>query len=250
MVWLPSSRQTRSSFRAHVRLNRVTVTDEDYESQIEPENGHRAKEEVRVLLVNSRDVVRRGLRAVLEDADDLVVAAETDTLSPGDGVVLAAVEPDVAIVDLGDGIDAARRSLRVLQDAEGSIPAVILGHDGDETLRAAAVVHAAAVLFDDAHEADVREVVRRVAREEPPVPPVPIGRVARDLVDLTFREGQVLRLIAEGLTNREIAVRLGLAEKTVKNYASAIFAKLHIEHRTQAVIYALTHAPHPDGLRR
>ena len=216
------------------------MTDEDQKREIEQENGRHPTGEVRVVLVDSRDVVRRGLRAVLEDADDLVVAAETDALSPGDGM-LATVEPDVAIVDLGEGIDAARESLRVLRDA-GGIPAVILGHADDETLRVAAVVHAAAVLFDDAPEADVRDVVRRVARQPPRMPVLPSAAPARDLVDLTFREGQVLRLIAEGLTNREIAVRLGLAEKTVKNYASAIFAKLHIEHRTQAVIYALTHA--------
>lgn len=222
------------------------MTDEDQKPRIMRENGRHARTEVRVLLVNSRDVVRRGLRAVLEDADDLVVAAETGALSPGDGVV-GAVEPDVAIVDAGDGLEAARESVRVLRDADGTIPAVVLGHDDEETLRVAAVVHAAAVLFDHAPEADVREVVRRAAREEPAGRSLRPAPRPHDLVDLTFREGQVLRLIAEGLTNREIALRLGLAEKTVKNYASAIFAKLHIERRTQAVLYALTRSPGIDG---
>jgi len=224
------------------------VTDEDTEPQVVADNGRHRRHEVRVLLVNSRDMVGRGLRAVLEDSDDLVVAAETGALSAGDGL-LGAVRPDVAIVDVGDDRDAARESVRVLRDAYGAVPAVILGHDDDETLRVASTLHVAAVLFDDAHAEEVREVVRRVARAEPAPRPTAHSVPApppHDGVDLTFREGQVLRLISEGLTNREIAARLGLAEKTVKNYASAIFAKLHIEHRTQAVIYALTHGPHTD----
>ncbi len=210
-------------------------------------------DEVRVLLVNHRDIVRRGLQSVLTDSDDITVVAEASSLDAAEDLAKD-VNPDVAVVDSTGSPQRTIRSVRALSDAGADVPTVIVGHDID-TPRVAAAADAAGYLLDDAREDEVRDAVRRAARGETFVPltsaaSLPPEHRERDPL-LTFRERQVLQLIAEGLTNREIGARLGLAEKTVKNYTSALFSKLHIEHRTQAVIYGLMHdSEHVAGEER
>ncbi len=199
---------------------------------------------VRILLLNSRDIVRRGLRAVVEEAEDLVVVAE----ARGQDTHWAAIDgahADVAIIETTEGGPQTVDSVHAMREQDPRIRSVILGHREGPTRRVAIASEADAYFLDDAAEDDVRTVVRRVMlgrRETAPVAESPSTLdPAVSRVELTLRETQVLHLIAEGLTNREIGQRLGLAEKTVKNYTSALFAKLQITHRTQAVLYLLTH---------
>ncbi|RZI88841.1 MAG: response regulator transcription factor [Microbacterium sp.] len=216
-------------------------------SHSESRQGHSEQDDVdealKVLLVNRRDIVRRGLRAVLEDSEDLVVVAET--AHPGnDPAGSPRAAPDVAVIDAADAA-ATAEALRKAHAADGGLPTIVVGHDENQTRRIAAAATAAAYLLDDARESEVRETVRRVARGHGGATTRSAwrreSRSARPDVSLTLRERQVLGLISGGLTNREIGAELGLAEKTVKNYISAMFAKLHVAHRTQAAVYGITH---------
>lgn len=195
-----------------------------------------------MFLVNQRDILRRGLRVLIEESDDLVVAGEaTGRKSSLDAI--AAADPDVVLVDAGASHSDAVEVLQTLHDEHAGVPRLILDHqDGGRTTIGA---DGDAYLSDDTSEGELRTALRRVAQESgsstigPPAS-VPLDEQERTPA-LTYREGQVLRLIAMGLTNRQIGDRLGLAEKTVKNYISTLLAKLHFERRTQAAVYQITH---------
>jgi DNA-binding NarL/FixJ family response regulator len=202
---------------------------------------------VKVFLVNRRDLVRRGLHAVVNDSDDLEVVGEAMGPDP-DLETVSAVDTDVAIVDAASAADAVAL-VRTLHEEHHEVPVVILGDAGDDRVRRVAnIAGADEYLPDDAKEAVVHDAVRRAARGEqagahsphPHQEPHPTGRMEL-ISDLTYREHQVLRLIAQGLTNRQIGEHLGLAEKTVKNYISTLLAKLHVARRTQAAIYQIAH---------
>ena len=201
------------------------------------------EDDVKVFLLNRRDIVRRGLHAVIEDSDDLVIVGE----ATGDEPDLEAVtDADIAIVDAASPADAVEL-VQTLHDDHGDVPTLILDHADAERARQTAIAAGAdGYLPDDARETDVRDVIRRTAHGETEAAPAvdggSPGRHGEDVIpDLTYRERQILRLIARGMTNRQIGDRLGLAEKTVKNYISTLLAKLHLERRTQAAIYQITH---------
>ncbi|MCR2809809.1 MULTISPECIES: response regulator transcription factor [unclassified Microbacterium] len=206
--------------------------------------------DVRVFVINHRDIVRRGLRAVLEDADDLVVVGESAGVESCVPEVERA-EPDVAIIDGTGAPTEAVEAVRTLRDERDDVQLVILGHaDVERTRRTAIDAGADGYLLDDAVAGDVHDAVRHAARgDRMPGTPAGAGGAVADqneiVPDLTLRERQVLSLIAAGMTNRQIGERLGLAEKTVKNYTSAVLAKLHVQRRTQAAIYSMTHAENP-----
>ena len=205
---------------------------------------------VKVFLINRRDIVLRGLRAVLEDSDEFVVVGEARGAEPSLRVVEEA-GADIAIVDATVSRTWAVGLARALQEGHEDIRCLMLSHlDPEEARRTALAAGADGYLLDDAPEKEVRAVIRDVAHGDSPLG----GDRARDSAahhgdepdpELTYRERQVLRLIAAGLTNRQIGARLGLAEKTVKNYISRLLAKLHVERRTQAAIYQMTHDRQP-----
>jgi DNA-binding NarL/FixJ family response regulator len=202
---------------------------------------------VRVFLVDDHEVVRRGVAEVLEDDPHLVVAGEAGSVAEALARV-PAVRPDVVVLDMrlpdGSGADLCRSLRRRIPE----LPCLVLTSFTEPEAREAAVrAGATGFLLKQVRGPALVSAVRTVAAggtllEDVPVPrPRPRPPVAAGgdrLGLLTDQERIVLRLIGEGLTNRQIGDRMGLAEKTVKNYTSHLLAKLGLERRTQAAILA------------
>ncbi|WP_267899846.1 MULTISPECIES: response regulator [Lentzea] len=195
---------------------------------------------VRVLLVDDHEVVRRGLREMLDDEEDISVIAEAGSVD--EAVTRAGkTPPDVAVVDVqlpdGSGVDLCR-SLRDL----GIRCLVLTAFDDEEALVGAIMAGASGYLLKQVRGQDVVTAVREVAAGRSLLDPATTARVLERMrnpapVGLTDQEQRVLELIGEGLTNRQIGERLFLAEKTVKNYVTSVLAKLGMERRTQAAAW-------------
>jgi two-component system response regulator DevR len=207
------------------------------------------KEEViRVFLLDDHEVVRRGLRELLEREGDIEVVGESGS-APEAARHIPPLRPDVAILDGrlpdGSGIDVCRD----VRAADSSIKGLILtSYEDDEALFAAIMAGAAGYVLKQIRGTDLVDAVRRVAAGQSLLDPAVTQRVLerirhgveepRELKSLTEQERRILEYVAEGLTNREIAQRMFLAEKTVKNYVSSLLAKLGLERRTQAAVLA------------
>jgi DNA-binding NarL/FixJ family response regulator len=200
---------------------------------------------VRVFLVDDHEVVRRGVAEVLEDDPALVVAGEAGSVAEALARV-PAVRPDVVVLDMrlpdGSGADLCR-SLR--QRLPGLPCLVLTSYSEPEAREAAVRAGATGFLLKQVRGPALISAVHTVAaggtllEEVSAAPPRPRTPAAGDRLELlTDQERIVLRLIGEGLTNRQIGARMGLAEKTVKNYTSHLLAKLGLERRTQAAILA------------
>ena len=203
---------------------------------------------IRVFLLDDHEVVRRGLRELLESAGDIEVVGESG-LAAEASARIPALRPDVAILDGrlpdGSGIDVCRE----VRSVDPTINALILtSYDDDDALFAAILAGASGYVLKQITGHDLLDTVRRVAAGQQLIDPALTARVLErvrsgaptqpELADLTDREREILGLIAEGLTNRQIGERLFLAEKTVKNYVSSLLAKLGLERRTQAAVLA------------
>ena len=202
---------------------------------------------VRVFLVDDHEVVRRGVAEVLEDDPGMTVAGEAGSCAEALARV-PAVRPDVVVLDMrlpdGDGAELCR-GLR--QRVPGLRCLVLTSYSEQDALDAAVRAGAAGFLLKQVRGPALVSAVRTVAAggslfdEVSPAIPRSRGPSAAGgdrLSLLTDQERSVLRLIGEGLTNRQIGERMGLAEKTVKNYTSHLLAKLGLERRTQAAILA------------
>lgn len=211
---------------------------------------------IRVYLLDDHEVVRQGLRALLEGAGDIEVVGESG-LAEEATARIPALRPDVAVLDArlpdGSGIEVCR-AVRAVDD---SIRALILtSYDDDEALFAAIMAGASGYVLKEVTGLNLVNAVRQVAGGMSLIDPALTARVlervrngpttAPELESLTEREMELLALIAEGLTNRQIGERMFLAEKTIKNYVSAILAKLGLERRTQAAVLA-SRLLGPDG---
>ena len=201
-----------------------------------------------VLIVDDHPVVRHGLRAFLQLQGDLEIAGEA---SDGEEAV-AMVErepPDVVLLDLVmprmDGIEAIRR----IRAASPSTKVIVLTTYGqDEKVFPAIKAGAAGYLLKDVEPADLVEAIRTVDRGDGLLHPTVAGRLMQEFAAgrergdedlLTEREMEVLHLLAQGMSNREIARQFVISEKTVKTHVSNILAKLHLADRTQAALYAV-----------
>lgn len=200
---------------------------------------------IRVLLVDDHEVVRRGLRELLEDEDDIRVVDEAGGV--GEALVRAAASaPDVAVVDVrlpdGGGVELCRE-LRELPKPPRCL--VLTAFDDEEALVGAITAGASGYLLKQVRGQDLVNAVREVAAGRSLLDPVTTARVLDrmrrprvDVLDaLTEQERRVLELIGEGLSNRQIAERLFVAEKTVKNHVTAVLSKLGMERRTQAAAW-------------
>jgi two-component system, NarL family, response regulator DevR len=212
---------------------------------------------IRVYLLDDHEVVRRGLRDMLEQEADIEVVGESG--SAVDAMHrIPALRPDVAVLDGrlpdGSGVDVCRE----VRSVDPSIKALILtSYEDDEALFAAIMAGAAGYVLKQIRGTDLVDGIRRVAAGQSLLDPAVTARVLErirsgpkqpdELKDLTEQERRILLLVAEGLTNREIAGRMFLAEKTVKNYVSSILGKLGLERRTQAAVLASKLLRHPDG---
>ena len=202
---------------------------------------------IRVFLLDDHEVVRRGVRELLESADDVEVVGEAATAADALQRVPATL-PDVAVLDVrlpdGTGIEVCR-------DLRSSMPdlkcLMLTSFNDDEALFDAIIAGASGYILKEVRGSDLLESIRRVAAGESLLDPVVTARVLERLrhpptdprmASLTPQESVILGHLADGLTNRQIAAEMFLAEKTVKNYVSNLLAKLGMNHRTQAAVYA------------
>jgi len=208
----------------------------------------------RVFLVDDHEIVRRGLSDLIDGAEGLEVVGEAGTVRQALARVEAA-RPDVAVLDLrlpdGSGIDLCRQ----IRSAMPSVACLILtAYDDDAATSAAVLAGASGYVLKNIAAMRLLDDIRAVAAGRTLVDADAAARAAASLRDrsrdddddprwgsLGLRERQVLALIADGLTNRQIGERLGLAEKTVKNYVSSLLLKLGVESRTQAAVLRLGH---------
>ncbi|PWU46472.1 DNA-binding response regulator [Micromonospora globispora] len=203
---------------------------------------------IRVFLLDDHEVVRRGLADLLQSSGDIEVVGESGSAQEA-ARRIPALRPDVAILDArlpdGNGIDVCRD----IRAVDSSIKGLILtSYEDDEALFAAIMAGAAGYVLKQIRGTDLVDAVRRVAAGQSLLDPAITTRVLerirsgveqpRELKTLTEQERRILEYVAEGLTNREIAGKMFLAEKTVKNYVSSVLAKLGLERRTQAAVLA------------
>jgi two-component system response regulator DevR len=206
---------------------------------------------VTVFLLDDHEIVRRGIRELLEAEGDIEVVGESGSAEEA-ARRIPALHPDVAILDGrlpdGSGIDVCRE----IRSVDPSIKALILtSYDDDEALFSAIMAGAAGYVLKQVRGNDLVDSVRRVAAGQSMLDPAVTAQVLERLrkgpesdpalARLTEQELRILELIGEGMTNRQIAGAMFLAEKTVKNYVSSLLAKLHLQSRTQAAIFANKH---------
>ena len=201
---------------------------------------------IKVYLLDDHEIVRRGLKELLESEGDIEVVGESG-LAQEAARRIPALKPDVAILDGrlpdGSGIDVCRE----VRSVDPGIAGLILtSYDDDDALFAAIMAGAAGYILKQVGGHDFIETVRRVAAGQSTLDPSVTARVLDrlrngprvdpELEALSAQEQRILDLVGQGLTNREIAERMFLAEKTVKNYVSSMLAKLGLSSRTQAAI--------------
>ncbi len=207
-----------------------------------------AAQAITVFLLDDHEVVREGLKVMLEASGRIEVIGEAGTVEAATARI-PALRPDVAVLDArlpdGSGIEVCR----AIRSVDPGLKALILtSYDDDEALFSAIMAGAAGYVLKDVKGHDLVDAIERVAAGQSLIDPALVARVldrvrngpktAPELEGLSEQELALLRLIAEGLTNRQISERMFLAEKTVKNYVSHLLTKLGLERRTQAAVLA------------
>ena len=206
---------------------------------------------IRVLVCDDQEYVREGLRAILRDAEDIEVVG---TAEDGDEAVelVPSLRPNVVLMDLkmplADGVTATRR----IRDRYPEVRVLVLTtYDADEWVFDAVRSGAAGYLLKDAPRDRLMGAIRDVAAGRHPVDPGVAGKLLGAVAkagseaptdaarELNRRELEVLRLLARGLTNADIAERLSLSKGTVRNYVSSTYEKLGVADRTQAAVLAI-----------
>ena len=203
---------------------------------------------VRVFLLDDHDIVRRGLSHLFEDQDDIEVVGEAGTAEEALSRI-PPTRPDVALLDVrlsdGDGVEVCRE----IRSRHPEIQCLMLtSFSDDEALFDAIMAGASGFILKQVKSEEIVQAVRFVANGQSLLDPAVTGRVLERLrkgpeederlAKLSPQERNILELIADGLTNRQIAAKIHLAEKTVKNYVSNLLTKLGMERRTQAAVYA------------
>ena len=217
---------------------------------------HSSSPPVRVFLLDDHEIVRRGVKDLLEKDGDIVVVGESSSASEAVRRI-PALRPDVAILDGrladGSGIDVCREVRSVDPTIKGLI---LTSYDDDDALFAAIMAGASGYLLKQVRGEDFLEGVRRVAAGQSMLDPAMTAQVLDrirngpenddELDVLTPQEKRILELVGQGLTNREVARQMTLSEKTVKNYVSSMLGKLGLASRTQAAVFVAKHGEgHP-----
>jgi DNA-binding NarL/FixJ family response regulator len=217
---------------------------------------------ISVLLVDDHELVRRGLHDLLDGEPDIHVVGEAGTADRARGLALA-LRPDVAVIDVRLADDDGVGLCRDIRNAVDPPPACLMftAHSDDEALFAAIMAGADAYMLKNVSGNDLVTAVRTLAAGGSMLDPTVTTRVLDRMrskpkpdpryAALSPQERRILDLIAEGLTNRQIAARLFLAEKTVKNYISSLLHELGFSRRTEAGVYAVRrhrseHGPRSD----
>jgi two-component system, NarL family, response regulator DevR len=202
---------------------------------------------IRIFLLDDHEVVRRGIAELLAAVPDFEIVGEAGTVEQALPRVLAA-KPDVAVLDArlpdGSGIDVCR-------DIRSALPStyclILTSYDDQDAVLSAVLAGASGYVLKEVRTAGLVDAIRQAALGRSLIDPAVISQVMtrvregsptdNRLAVLTEREREVLDLIAEGMTNRQIGEQLFLAEKTVKNYVSSLLGKLGMERRTQAAVF-------------
>ncbi|MCK9899279.1 DNA-binding response regulator [Parafrankia colletiae] len=206
-------------------------------------------EKIRVFVLDDHEIVRNGLRQTLARHDDIEVVGEAGLAAEALRRI-PALQPHVAVLDGrlpdGSGIDVCRE---IRSNLPGVVCLILTSYDDDEALFSAIMAGAAGYVLKEIRGNDLVGAIRTVASGQSLLAPSVTRRVLERLRDgpnedpamatLNQREREILQLIADGLTNRQIGTRLGLSEKTVKNYVSSILEKLGLASRTQAAVYLM-----------
>jgi DNA-binding NarL/FixJ family response regulator len=205
---------------------------------------------IRLLIVDDHEVVRRGLKELLESNDDLKVVAQASSFDEALNIPLDDI--DVAVLDVrlpdGSGVDLCRS----LRERRSDLACLMLTSFSDnEAMNASMLAGAKGYVLKNVRGDDLVTSIRRVANGEMLVTASQLERakerlrrqIAEDirLESLSAQERRILELLSEGLSNREIADVMFLAEKTVKNYVSNLLAKLGYQRRTEAALFAQRH---------
>jgi DNA-binding NarL/FixJ family response regulator len=202
---------------------------------------------IRLLLVDDHEIVRRGIRELLETNEDLTVVAQAGSFQEAMAVDLD--EIDVAVLDVrlpdGSGVDLCR-SLREIRNDLACL--MLTSFPDNEAISASVLAGAKGYVLKNVRGEDLVNAIRRVANGETLLTNDQVERarerlrrqIAEDirLQSLSGQEQRILELLSEGLSNREIAAEMFLAEKTVKNYVSNLLAKLGFQRRTEAALFA------------
>jgi DNA-binding NarL/FixJ family response regulator len=203
---------------------------------------------ISVFLLDDHEIVRRGVRDLLEAEPDITVVGEAGTAASALARI-PALKPDVAVLDIrlpdGDGVTVCRE----IRSRMPQLACLMLtSFTDDQALFDAIMAGAAGYVLKQIRGTDLVGAVRTIASGQSLLDPEATSQVMRrmrdqaaradPLAELTDQERRILQLIGEGLTNRQIGDRMFLAEKTVKNYVSALFAKLGMQRRAQAAAYA------------
>ncbi|OIO95581.1 MAG: DNA-binding response regulator [Anaerolineae bacterium CG2_30_64_16] len=212
-------------------------------------NTRAVESRIRVLIVDDHAIVRKGICALLSEADGFEVVGEAGN---GQEAVLAAqeIQPDVILMDLlmpgMDGIEATRQITNRQPKAR---ILVLTSFAADNKVFPAIKAGAAGYLLKDSSPEELVRAIRQVQRGEPSLHPTIARKLLQEIARpaeqqpapeaLTAREMEVLRLIAQGLSNQEIADRIAVSEPTVRAHVSRILGKLHLASRTQAALYAV-----------
>jgi two-component system, NarL family, response regulator DevR len=215
----------------------TAMSDTDNETTTDP---------IRIFLLDDHEVVRRGIAELLAAVPGFEIVGEAGTVEQALPRVLAA-RPDVAVLDArlpdGSGIDVCR-------DIRAALPStyclILTSYDDQDAVLASVLAGASGYVLKEVRTSGLVDAIRQAALGRSLIDPAVIAQVMtrvregsptdNRLAALTQREREVLDLIAEGLTNRQIGERMFLAEKTVKNYVSSLLGKLGMERRTQAAV--------------
>ena len=207
-------------------------------------------ETIRIMIADDHAIVREGLRALIATEPGMTLAGEA---ADGEAAVglFEALRPDVALLDL---VMPRKDGLAAIRDIKAQHPQarilVLTSFAEDEQVFPAIKAGALGYLLKDAEPADLIHAIKQVSRGEPSLHPSIAVKVLQELrrpADktpppnaLTAREVEVLRLVAKGMSNREIAAQLTTTEATIKTHVSSILSKLHLANRVQAALYAIS----------
>lgn len=206
---------------------------------------------IRVVVADDHPVVRRGLQELLDaEADIEVVGTARDGAEAH--ALLGTVHPDVFLMDLSmPGVDGIEATRRILEDAPDATVLVLTSFVDQKRILEALGAGACGYILKDADAREVSAAVRAAAAGESPLDPkvarvlLDTRRTGRPTVELSPREREVLDLVGEGLANKQIARRLGIAERTVKAHLTSVFQAIGVTDRTQAALWARENQP-PD----
>jgi two-component system response regulator DevR len=202
---------------------------------------------IRAFLMDDHEVVRQGVRALLESSGEIEVVGEASNAAEALARI-PALQPDVAILDVrvpdGNGIEVCRE----IRSSVGTNCLMLTSYSDDEALFEAIMAGASGYMLKQIRGKELLDAVKRVAAGESLLDPAITGRVLQRLRTpseederlsrLTPQERRILHYIADGMTNRQIASEMYLAEKTIKNYVSNMLGKLGMERRTEAAVFA------------